>query len=91
MTRIYDFTVVSVIWIIAVVIHLMAISLFSPDTALYYVATDGTSTLGGQSKADLWYEILAVWVPLMAGMGILAWAVIREYRRQALTARAPRP
>lgn len=86
MSRAFDFTVVGVIWVIAVVIHLMSVELFAPGSPLYQLAVDGTETMNGQARADLWYEILAVWVPLGAAGGISAWAFLREYRRQAATA-----
>jgi len=59
---------------------------------LYSVATDGTQNVNGQAHADLWFQILTVWVPLAAIGGIAVWAIVREYRRQVQTAatRAPR-
>lgn len=91
MTRIFDFTVAGVITIIAVVVHLMGIELFAPGTPLYELATDGTGALDGQARADLWYEIISLWIPLLAVAGIWAWAFVREYRRGVATAaqRAP--
>jgi len=89
MSRAFDFTVVGVITIIAVVIHLIAVELFAPGTPLHRVASAGVA-LEGAARADLWYEILSVWMPLLAFGGILAWATIREYRRQAITAAVQR-
>ena len=86
MSRAFDFTVVGVIWVIAVVIHLMAIELFAPGSALHTIASDGTEAMSGAERADLWYQMLAVWVPLVSAAGITAWAFIREYRRQTITA-----
>lgn len=86
MSRAFDFVVVGVIWTIAIVIHFIAISLFAPDTPLHTLASTGTATMNGAERADLWHEILAVWVPMFACGGISAWAFIREYRRQAVTA-----
>lgn len=91
-TRGYDFTVVAVITIIAVVIHRMSLELFAPDAPLYAIATDGTEVMNGQALADLWFQIIAIWVPLAAAGAIAAWAMIREYKRQVQTVsqRAPR-
>jgi len=86
MSRAFDFTVLGVIYIIAIIIHLMGIELFSPGTPLYNLATDGTQTMNGAERAQLWYEILTVWVPMLAMGGITCWGFIREYRRQAVTA-----
>lgn len=85
MSRAFDFVVIGIIWIVAVVIHLMGVELFSPGTPLYQAAASATN-LNGAERAQLWYEILTVWVPLLAAGGITAWGFVREYRRQALTA-----
>jgi len=92
MSRAFDFVVIAVIWIIAIVIHMMGVELFAPGTPLYDLATDGTAAMNGQARADLWYQMLTVWVPLLAASGITAWGFIREYRRGARTAaRGVRP
>lgn len=91
MTRAYDFVVVGVIYIIAIVIHLMGVNLFQPGSPLYELASTAQNMNGAQ-RAQLWYEILSLWVPILASGGITAWAFIREYRRQANTAlRTARP
>lgn len=86
MSRAFDFVVVGVIWIIALVIHLIGIELFAPGTPLFEIATSGTEVMNGQKRAELWHEIITVWAPLFAAGGISAWAFVREYRRQAVTA-----
>lgn len=86
MSRGFDFVVIGVIWIISFVIHRIAIELFQPGSPLYAIAVDGTETMNGAARASLWFEILAVWIPLLAAGGIVAWAVAREYRRQQATA-----
>lgn len=86
MSRAFDFTVVGVIWIIAVVIHTISVELFAPGTPLFDLASSGTEIMDGQARAELWHEILAVWMPLLSAAGISAWAFVREYRRQAVTA-----
>lgn len=86
MTRAFDFTVVAIVYVVAVIIHLMAVELMAPGTPLYEMAVTDTAAMNGQEWADQTYMILSTWVPLMAFGGITAWAVIREYRRQAVTA-----
>lgn len=86
MSRAFDFLLVGIIYIIAVVIHLMGINLLAPGTPLHELASTGTSAMNGAERADLWYEIITLWVPLIASGGISAWAFVREYRRQAHTA-----
>jgi len=89
--RSYDFVVSSVIIIIAVVVHRMAIELFAPNTVLYSVATDGTEVVNGQQHADLWFQIIGIWAPFGAACAVLIWSLIREYKRQVSTVaqRAP--
>jgi len=86
MTRIFDFTLSGVLVIVAAVVHRMAVELFAPESPLHILASDGTEVMKGAERADLWFEILAIWVPLavifFAGMYLL----IREYRRQVATA-----
>lgn len=85
MSRAFDFVVVGVIVIISVVIHLMGIQLFAPDAPLHTLASTGTEVMNGAERADLWYQVLALWVPLGSSVGIILWAFIREYRRQRAT------
>ena len=89
MTRAYDIVVCAVIWIIAVIVHLMSVELFAPGTELYELATTGTQVMNGQARADLWFEILAVYVPLLSMAGISVWVMVREYRRSVATATVP--
>lgn len=85
MSRAFDFVVLAVVYIIAVVIHMMGVELFSPASPLHQIAS-GATQLNGAARADLWYEVLSLWVPLIAVGGISAWVFVREYRRQARTA-----
>ena len=84
MSRAFDFVVIGVIWSISVCIHIIGINLFAPGTPLYETAASA-STLNGGERAQLWFEILVIWVPMISTSGITAWGVIREYRRQAVT------
>lgn len=90
MSRGFDFTVVSVIWVICTVIHYMGVILLQPGSPLHDVATDGTANVGGPAFAEIVWQSVAIWIPMIAGAGILAWAVLREYRRQAVTSAGPR-
>jgi hypothetical protein len=89
MGRAFDFVVVGVIGTISLIIHRISVELFAPGKPLYAVATDGTQTLNGQARADFWFEFLAVYLPVLVFASIIAWAFIREYRRQVQTATAP--
>lgn len=85
MSRAFDITVASVVSLISAIIHLMSVELFAPESPLYEVATSATH-FQAQQRADLWFQILSIWVPLIAFGGIWVWAFIREYRRSASTA-----
>lgn len=90
MTRAFDFTVITVIYIVAVVVHLMGVELMAPGSPLYTLGTTGTEVMNGQAWADMVFMIISTWVPLIAVGGISAWALVREYRRQTATAVRPR-
>jgi len=91
MTRIFDFTVSGVLVIISAVIHRIAVELFAPESPLHALASDGTAVLNGASRADLWFQILSVWVPIMVIAFAAGFILIKEYRRQVATAtRGPR-
>ena len=86
MSRSFDFVVVVVVWTVAILIHRIGISLFQPGSPLYGIATSGTEVLNGPERAELWSQILVIYMPVLVGGGVIAWAFIREYQRQALTA-----
>jgi hypothetical protein len=86
MTRIFDFTLAGTLIIIASVIHRAAVELFAPESPLHRIASDGTATLNGAARADLWFEILAIWVPILVAGFAGAFILVREYRRQVATA-----
>jgi len=81
----YDLVVATVIAIISIVVHYIAVNLLAPGTALFGLAADAT-LLSGESRASTWYQILAMWVPLGGLLISAAWPLVRAYRRQAATA-----
>lgn len=85
MTLAYDMVVSGVIVAISVVIHVIALELFAPGTALHVLASEATNLRGG-ARADLWYQILVMWVPLGGLFVAGSWPIVRAYRRQATTA-----
>lgn len=86
MSRAYDFTIVAVVTLVAVVMNRISLELLQPGSALYNVATTGTDALGGTEFANFVWQACAIWIPLLCVIGIMAWAMLREYRRQAVTA-----
>lgn len=91
MTRIFDFTVSSVVIIVSLVVHRMGVELLAPGTPLYETATDGTGNVNGAQFADFVWQAISIWIPLIVFFGILSWAAIREYRRQVVTTAPRRP
>lgn len=85
MTLAYDMVVAGVIFCISVVVHLMAVELFAPGTPLHAAASEGVH-MSGAERADLWYEIFALWIPLLGCLTSGLWPLLRAYRRQASTA-----
>jgi len=83
-TTAFDFVVAGVVSIIAIIVHRISLTLFAPGTVLWGVAADAT-TLGGASKAWLWFQILAIWGPLLVIGGVWLWVLVRAFRRQAST------
>ena len=90
MSSAYDIVVATVVTIIAIAWHRISISLFAPGTPLFQAGVSAENLNGGQLAAQ-WFEIGTVWLPLIAVAGIWAWALIRSWRRQAVTAARPRP
>lgn len=85
MTRAFDFTLSGTLVIIAAVGHRISVELFAPESPLHRFASKG-EVLNGAARADLWFQILAVWVPLLMIGFAFAYLLIREYRRQVATA-----
>jgi len=88
MTTAFDFTVATVISIIAIVIHRLSLTLFAPGQVLYSIAADA-STLGGSGRAWLWFQIISIWAPLLVTGAIWLWVAVRLYKRQITTAATP--
>lgn len=84
MTLAYDMVVSGVIVVISILVNRIAIYLFAPGTALHVLASNAAH-FNAAARADLWYEILALWVPLGGIVVALAWPLVRAYRRQAVT------
>jgi len=64
----------------------MAVELFAPESPLHIMASDGTEVMNGAARADLWFQILAIWLPLLVCGFSALFLLIREYRRQVATA-----
>lgn len=85
MTLAYDLVIASVIFLISIIISFIAGELFAPGTALYNAASSATH-LNGATRADQWYQILRMWVPMGGIFTAFAWPLVRAYKRQTVTA-----
>lgn len=90
MTRSYDFVVATVVTLVAIIWHRMAVGFLDPSGTLYEIAADATN-LGGASLASWWHSIGVMWLPLIAIGGIWLYVFVREFRRQAITGTGARP
>jgi len=86
-TRAFNFVIATVLTLISIVVHRIAVTLFAPGSTLYGIAASA-SHFNASSKAWLWFQIIAIWVPLLAIGGIWLWVLVREFRRQVTTATA---
>lgn len=84
MGRIEVFAAIAVIWMSAVVVHLLAAATLGPSSALHMQAT--SASMGGADWAMNIYEILTVWVPVTAVAGSAVFGFVYEYRLQRATA-----
>lgn len=85
LTRIQRFAIAGAIYVVAVTIHLLAIQLFGPDSALR--AMNQGAALGGTTAAEVnsqYYRIAVQWVPLGLVGFITAWLVLSEFRTQTV-------
>lgn len=79
------FIIISTIYVIAAVTHLIAAILFEPSGVLFTGAAEAQH-FNGDYLADQWHSVLTVWVPVLAVAGVSMWGVVNEYRRQTQTA-----
>jgi hypothetical protein len=84
MGRVQIYATISVIWMAAAVIHLLAAVTIGPTSALHGIAAG--ASMGGSDWAMQQYEILAHWVPWIAVCGSGMFGIVYEYRYQKLTA-----
>lgn len=85
MSLAYDLVVSAVILMVSLIVSYMAGELFAPGTILHQTASNAVH-LNGATRADQWYQILRMWVPMGGVLVAFAWPLIRAYRRQAVTA-----
>ena len=87
MTLAGDIVVSSVLTIFALVLHRITAALFNSDTALYAIATEGTAVFSGAERAAFWADFLIIWLPLLIVAFAWAYAGIKAFKRQRITAR----
>lgn len=84
MSRIYRFVVIFLIMLFAIVEHLLVSAFVDPDMALFDLGQQATA-FAGATRTQLWYEIGAIWIPLMAVGIAITWALVMEFRQQRTT------
>lgn len=82
----YDIAVSSVLTIFAIILHRITAEIFNQNGGLYQIATDGTEVFGGPERAAFIADFLIIWLPLLIIGFAWAWAAIKAYRRQTVTA-----
>lgn len=85
MTLAYDLVIGGVIILVSIIVSFIAGELFAPGTVLHTTASNAVH-LNGAERADLWYQILRMWVPMGGFFVGFAWPLVRAYRRQTVTA-----
>jgi hypothetical protein len=86
MTLAYDITIGGVITIIMFVVHRVGVELFAPGGKLWETATTGTEVMSGTETANLLFQVIVVWMPILFISGIWLWVALRMYKRQVSTA-----
>jgi hypothetical protein len=91
MGRAFDFVLSGVLVLVSVLFHRIGVELFAPNTPLHELASDGTQAMQGGARADLWFQIIGIWAPLLCMGFAFVYILIIEYRRQVTTAARGRP
>lgn len=86
MSAAYDVVVASVITIIMIVLHRIGVEMFAPGSALWEVATDGTEVMSGAQHANMLFQVIVVWMPMLFIGGVWLYVAIRAWKRQVQTA-----
>lgn len=88
MTRSYDFVVATVVTLVAIVWHRIAVDAIAPDASLYETVSS-LAVSGGPlnvgTRISFWFEIGVIWIPLIAIGAIWLYVFVREFRRQVAT------
>jgi len=83
MSRISNLVAIGIVTTVAIFGRRLAVDVVGPGTALYQMAS--SVTFGSPELATTYFEALAVWVPWLSVIGVIAAALYREFRRQRVT------
>lgn len=89
MTRMYRYTTIGLIWILAILIHYFGVVLFAPDAALWDLASGGIGTYIDSDWRGQMYTIFVQYIPLLFIALSLLWGFASEYESALLTTRRP--
>ena len=79
MTRMYRYTTIGLIWILAMVIHWFGVTLFAPGTDMYALGAVGVGTYIDTGWRDQMYLVFVQYIPLLFVGGSLVWGFAKEY------------
>ena len=87
MSRMYRYTTIGIIWILAIFIHYFGIILFAPDATLWGLASDGIGTYIDSDWRPTMYKVFVQYIPLLFVALSLLWGFAAEYEDALLTSR----
>lgn len=85
MTRMYRFTTIGLIWILAIFIHYFGIILFAPNAELWSLAEPGIGTYIEAGWRETMYKVFVQYIPLLFIALSLLWGFASEYEDALLT------
>lgn len=85
MSRAYRFAAIIVLWIVAATMHLLAVQLFAPGTALYQFAGPAVGTFVGEHWREDFYRHMVRNIPLLIVAFSFIWGFASEYEAQRIT------
>lgn len=79
MARMFRYTTIGLIWILAFVIHWFGTVFFAPGTETYALAGPGVGTFVDEGYRDQMYLVFVQYIPLIFVAGSLLWGFAKEY------------
>lgn len=90
MSRMYRFTTIGIIWILAIFIHYFGVLLFAPNAELWGLAAPGIGTYIDSDWRETMYLVFVQYIPLLFIALSLIWGFAAEYEDALHTTRRTR-